>query len=262
MKIEHDLHIHTNLSMCANETATVENYINAAKHYNLKKIAFTNHYWDDAIDGANGFYMPQNFNHLELIKPDIKKVKDCGIEILFGCEGEYVPQINGISITEKTAEKFDFIIIPNSHTHMTMGNAPDKKYHADFMVKAYEDIITCSMSKYINAIAHPFNAVCCNYANELFSLISDDTFKRLFDLTAQKNIAIEINMGCIKKYSNNFANAPQLRMFTIAKEAGCKFYFGSDSHQKDGQALYLFNNASLVADVLGLKEDDLADFTK
>ena len=68
--------------------------------------------------------------------------------------------------------------------------------HVDYMIQAYLDIINSKVNKYITAVAHPFEAVCCPYDNEiLINMISDDTFKRLFDETAEKGIAFEINVA-------------------------------------------------------------------
>jgi histidinol phosphatase-like PHP family hydrolase len=49
-------------------------------------------------------------------------------------------------------------------------------------------------------------------------------------------------------------------MFMLAKECGCKFIFGSDAH--DSKQHDFYENAQVIADVLGLKETDLADICR
>ena len=82
--------------------------------------------------------------------------------------------------------------------------------------------------------------------------IPDGEMTRLFTKAAGLGVGIELNDGDMKhalKYET------VMRMFRIAKECGCKFYLGSDSHNPnefDGAV----ERAKLAADILGLTEDD------
>ena len=98
MNITHDFHIHTSLSFCAKESATIEAYVKIAKNLGLKKIGIANHFWDSSIPRIDtyyktkydvGFYDNQDFNHILKDKPEIEKYKNQGVEILFGAEAEY-----------------------------------------------------------------------------------------------------------------------------------------------------------------------------
>ena len=98
----------------------------------------------------------------------------------------------------------------------------------------------------------------CPYPNGLLiDLISDDEFKRVLDVMADKGIAFEINVASMqKKTHDEIEKMSQIRLFRLAKEQGCKFLFGSDSHSSVSHDAY--GNASFVADLLALTEDDLA----
>ena len=261
MKIQHDFHIHTELSLCANETATVDNYLEIAKNIGLKKMGFSNHFWDDGIEGASDWYKRQNYQHLLQLKPELEKAAGSDIQLYFGCETEYDPFHHGVAITEETAEKFDYILVPNSHTSAMMPKDCYMLYqkHVEFMIQAYEEIIDSNVSRYITAMAHPFEAVGCPYDNSiLIDMISDDMYKRLFEKTANKGIAFEINVGSMRnKTTDEIATCSQIRMFKIAKECGCKFIFGSDAHTNEDHSSY--SNADMVAELLDLKERDIAD---
>lgn len=63
MRIDHDFHIHTQLSLCAKDDATVENYIRSAKRLGLRKLGFANHMWDSAVPGALEWCQKQSFEH-------------------------------------------------------------------------------------------------------------------------------------------------------------------------------------------------------
>ena len=134
--------------------------------------------------------------------------------------------------------------------------------HVDYMIQAYEDILNSKLSHVVTAIAHPFDAVACPYDNSiLIDMISDDCFKRLFDKTAQKGIGVEINMsGIAKQTPEGIAARSDMRMFRLAKECGCKCIFGSDAH--DDQMHEIYNRSDIVADIIGLKEEDILEIAR
>ena len=127
---------------------------------------------------------------------------------------------------------------------------------ADFMVnsfrtlmhnetlKSYSDLIPVS-------IAHPFQPVNQPNRADMMKRISDDTFGELFSITAARGIGLEINP---------YTSEDDFRMFHIAKECGCRFTLGSDTHSRDG-----FKNiqkTEALTDRLGLTEYDMMDFTR
>ncbi|MBQ9747908.1 MAG: PHP domain-containing protein [Clostridia bacterium] len=264
MKITHDFHVHTTLSLCANETATVDNYLAIAKRLGLKKMGFSDHFGKPDISGARGFYRAHPLEHNLSLKPIVRERSTPELQLYFGCETEYFPLHRDVAITEAEAEQFDFITVPNSHTHMIMPKDYIGNYqkHVDFMIQAYEDTLNSPVSRYITAMAHPFDAVCCPYDYKiLIRMISDDQFKRLFDKTAEKGIAVEINTSYTKGMTpQEIADDVHIPMFLLAKECGCKFIFGSDAH--DDQHHACFANADLIADLLSLHEEDLAEICR
>lgn len=260
MKIKHDLHIHTTLSLCGKPDATVENYLAHLKEKDITKIGFANHYWDERIPLASaGFYEKQDTAHVLSLRETLSGLDIGGAQVLVGCETEYDPARRDIAITQEAAELFDYVLVPTSHTHMMMPKDfyyPYEK-HVEFMVQAYEDVLNSPVSRYVTAMAHPFAAVCCPYDRGiLIRMISDDTFKRLFDKTAQKGIAVEINLADFRVATAADVQAsPLLRMFSVAKACGCQFIFGSDAHTM--AHLAADDHADLVAQLLSLTEDDI-----
>ena len=111
-------------------------------------------------------------------------------------------------------------------------------------------------------MAHPFEAVCCPYDNQiLIDMIPDDTYRRLFDEQAERGIAFEINVSYMKSLTHEeIEQSSKMRVFRLAKECGCKFLFGSDAH--DHATLAKYGNADFAAGLLGLTEDDIADIAK
>ncbi len=281
MHVNHDFHIHTHLSLCApNKTGTVQNYIESAKKHGLNKLGFADHFWGSepgdpeyykTVKLANHelnpvhFYGVQNFEHISQIRPELEKYKDNDIKLYFGAECEYDPFKKSIAVSRDHVEEFDFLIVPNSHTHMMMPASYYEPYekHIQFMFDAFYDIINCEFSKYITSIAHPFSAVACPYdRNILNNMITDDEYKRAFDAAANKNIAMEINVSSICGHSPrdiSYMNK-EIRMMRLARECGCKFTFGSDAHDMSAHENY--SNSNQFIEILGLTEDDIAPIAR
>jgi histidinol phosphatase-like PHP family hydrolase len=238
----------------------VEHYVATARKLGLTKIGFSDHFGDGNIPGARGFYRAHPFEHNAQLKAELAAVNEPGLKLYFGCETEYHTPRREVGITEAEAEQFDFVVVPNSHTHMMMPKDFYEPYekHKEFMIEAYNNILDCNVSRYILSMAHPFEAVCCPYDNKiLMKLMSDDEYKRLFDRTAEKGIAIEINTsGKAGLSEQEIYDSEPFRLYRIAKECGCKFTFGSDSHNNVEHNSYAETCESYVK-ALGLKEADL-----
>ena len=264
LKIEHDFHIHSYLSSCAQENATIEHYVNTAKELGLKKIGFSDHMWDSNIEGATKWYQLQDYDHIIKLKDEISKTDTKGIKIYFGCETEYNLLYRDVAITKEIASQLDFLHVPNSHTHITMPKESYQPYekHAKYMINAFHDILKSRVAGLITAIVHPFFAVNCIYDNrELFKIITNSQFEECFRGAKEKDIAIEINISSYKEKSlSQIYEDPSLRMYHIAKDCGCKFIIGSDSHNDKGHEQ--FERAYVITSILGLTNDDFAEITQ
>lgn len=247
MIITQDLHIHTNLSVCAPRTTTLKSYIESAENLGLKTIGISNHMWSEEqeipyIDSREGYdvfsgsYKKQDFSNITEIVKD--KYFNCSnVKILCGAEVEYNPKLRQPAINVRQACKLDYLLVPNSHTHLIMDKSlyEPKTLHVRFMLDAFEHIVESAISQYILAIAHPFAAVNCPYDNrELIKLITNQQFYDCFVEAKKHDIAIEINSRIFSDRSNIEADE-MLRMFFVAKDAGCKFTIGSDAHDPKTQ---------------------------
>lgn len=278
MKICHDIHCHTHLSVCGQDSATIAYYVESARRNGLKKIGIADHMWDKKIpfadslrcslasgggDAVVNWYIAQNIEHCREILPELAAAEHEGVEFCFGGEVDYCPGI-GAAITEEEAEKLDFMIVPNSHTHHLMDKSlyePPRK-HAEWMLKATMEICTAPTAKHVTSLAHPFDAVCCPYATErIIDTIRDEEFMECFLAAKEAGIAAEINTssyGAVKP--EKYGSFWMTRVLSIAKKAGCTFTFGSDSHASGAQDGIL--RGEKIAEVLGLAEADLHPFVR
>ena len=270
MLVRQDLHIHTYLSPCANATATAAHYVEKAKALHLDTIAITDHMWDPKISIAYGdaeWYHSYHLTpeHIARARADAEAVPHEGLRILFGCETEYDRIRRRPAIHPETAARMEVLLAPNSHTHCTMPKELYEPYsrHADYLVQAFMDIVTSDVADYITAIPHPFLAVGCPYDNRLlFPEIGEKRFSECFQAAAEAGIAMEINTSSLSAHYKDapelmtaVRNDPTMEMFRLAKKAGCKFTFGSDSH--DEKHHDTFPAAVIAAEYLGLTEADI-----
>ena len=235
MKIQHDVHMHTYLSRCSNDPEFLPPaIIEKSKANGIKVLAFTDHFWDKTMPGwDNDFYRTQDFEHVQKIhKMMPEKIE--GINILFGCETEYCG--NGlISISKETAAKFDHVLVPTNHYLMDFANENNLTTPVQLaaeLVKRFKEVLSFDVA---TGICHPFLPLgFMEIGDKILNSMSREELDECFSMAKEKNVSIEIN-SCT--FANNydrgtdgFTDDSFMRIFSIAKEAGCKFHFGSDAH--------------------------------
>lgn len=233
-KIDHDFHIHSGLSSCSSdENQNAERILQYAKDKGLSKICITDHYWDSAVDGASGWYIPQNFEHISKILP---LPKADGIDFLFGAESDMDKSCT-IGLPLSRFDDFDFVIIPTTHMHMKRFAISEEDYCICDRVAAR----WCERLDALLSMPLPFSKVgiahlACSLMNKAsredyirtLDCIEGDELERLFSKAAGLGVGIELNMSDMS-FSDSEADSV-LRIFKIAKACGCKFYLGSDAH--------------------------------
>ena len=133
--------------------------------------------------------------------------------------------------------------------------------HARFMLDAFWDIVNSPLAPYVTGVAHPFAAVACPYdPRALYGLISEKQYRECFSAAKEKGIALEINISCFASLPlNELCAHPALAMYEIAKDVGCRFFFGSDAHTAEpGGIQDKWATACAMARLLDLTENDLA----
>ena len=253
---KYDLHVHTSLSSCAKPEASAAGYIALAKEMGLTTIAFTDHLWDSAIPGASDWYKPQNFEHICQLKKELPAA-DPSLKILFGCETEC--DMHGtVGVSEEVAAQLDVLLVPNSHTHMrfVMDRAlrEDDAAHGLYMVKHFMQIMESPLAKYITAVPHPFSAVGCPTVENVVNLLPTSAIEECCAAAREKNIALEINTACFPGMEGEaIANSAFVRVFQLAREAGCRFTLGSDAHDHAG--MRTLPKAEIFTRAAGITED-------
>ena len=231
-----DLHVHTNLSPCAPEASSVRAQLEAARDRGIDTIGFSNHLWDSEFPGADGWYEPLDVDHLLKIRGEIAELEDdLGVRILVGAEVE-APGF--LAITAKNAEKFDYILVSSSHLH-----------HPDLMkgirAETQEDVRLILVERFLKtvaeaaelgvpaSVAHPFHPLGFSTEVEAEAVdgITDRMLAEILSFAAKRGVGIEAHWPTMRYGAENgIIAAHSARFLRIAREVGCRFTMGSDSH--------------------------------
>lgn len=244
-QIDHDMHIHSYLSLCSSSGRQVPDLIlDYGVKNGLSTLVLTDHYWDERIPGASFrgeyksssaiWYSIQNTNRTDLALP-LPQAE--GVRFLYGCETEMDKHFT-IAISREEAERRAFIIVPTTHLHMknfTVDEADrTNEMCAKLWVTRFEKLLDSGLPFHKVGVAHltcPLFAPekTAENAVECLSLIKSEDMYRLFDKTAKCGMGVELNFNA-KKAEEIGAVDEVLRPYRIAAECGCKFYLGSDAH--------------------------------
>ena len=258
-KIDHDLHIHSHLSLCsADPEQTVARIWRHAKENGLSTVAVTDHYWDNAVPGASSWYSTQTFEHIARSLP-LQQAD--GVRTLFGCETDLDRNFT-LGIPPSRYTDFDFIIIPTTHLHMDgftirEEDLPSHERRAALWVERLDAVLNMSLPFEKVGIAHLVCGLLDRRSRDDYlktlSLIPSEEMERLFAKAARCGCGIELNLSDMSFPDEQSETV--LRPFRIAKNCGCKFYLGSDAHHpKHFQRFQdIFERAVRL---LGLKESD------
>lgn len=262
MQIQADLHIHSTLSACCGDPEQlVSNRVPFLAEKGLKKIAFTDHVWNNPAVPPSSWYAPQDGTAILKLADEIRN-SDYPIKVLAGCEADMIAP-DKIGITREFCEKMDIVLLATDHFHMGsfMEDLPpcEADKMAPYMMKFFRAGATCGLA---NILVHPLCPLgpFLEILPQIMEKISDSELDESFRMAAENNVALELNGACIAKIESLGHYDCYLNTMKMAKKAGCKFSFGSDSHSLGGFDLY--TDISRFAHALELTEDDLHELMK
>ncbi len=252
--IDHDLHIHSQLSLCSGDpgqnTAAIFAY--GVKN-GLKTLCLTDHMWDPAVPGASGWYAAQSY---ERTKTALPLPQSESVRFLFGCETEMDRECT-IGISKQTAEELDFIIVPTTHLHMdgfTLDGCEGAEERARLWIERFDALLDADLPFEKTGVAHLTCPLIWRHRYlEVLDKIPVAEYHRLFERAAKAGIGIELNFVA-KGLSGEEARLTLLP-YKIAKEEGCRFYLGSDAHHPE-ELERAKENFEAIIDLLDLGEDD------
>ena len=260
MQILSDLHIHTTLSSCCADPAqTPENILSLLSGRGFRKIAFTDHLWENPSVPPSPWYATQGSARILRMADSARKAaKEHSMTLLIACETDMCAP-GKFGITPQIREKFDFVQMASDHFHMREfveqpeEATPEKL--AKHMMKFFRSAVLSGLA---DVLVHPMMPLGSEgIYDRTAELISDQEFLDAFALAAERGIGIEINAAilCANRMRKLYDPDSYLRVLSLARDAGCRFTFGSDSHSR-----LAFEQYALIgetADALSLTEEQI-----
>ena len=258
-----DMHIHSFASVCCqDDRQTPENIVPLLAGHGYKKIGFADHVWISKDIEPSHFYKTQNGErHIELFK----FIHSCKweIEVLVGCESDMIaPGVFGI--TPEFKEKMDYVVMATDHFHMTnFVEQPEDKTPEGLAKHMLKFFISAAKSGLPDILVHPFFPY--NYVelyDKSIASLSDAEILDAFSIAAENNIGIEINKCYLPnpQYEYFFSLETPLRILNLAKQAGCLFTLGSDSHSI--ASFGVLDKLQALAESLELTEENIHPLAK
>ena len=254
---DHDLHIHSFLSDCSRDPNQVpENILALERENGFSTLCLTDHMWDAAVPGASKWYEPQTFEHIRQSRP-LPQAE--GMRFLFGCETD-MDRYGTIGISREVMDQMDFFIVPTTHMHMagfTLDGSEGPAERAALWISRFDTLLNADLPFHKVGVAHLTCTLIWQRHLEVMRRIPVDEYHRLFEKAAKVGIGIELNFDPATFTSEELEI--ELLPYRIAKEEGCKFYFGSDAHT-NAETRAAKAKVDGILELLPLTEDDKIPF--
>lgn len=252
---DHDFHIHSTVSRCCHDDKqTPEAILDYAIKNGFSKICLTNHFWDENVNSEAEWIEEHGFSYVSSVLPLPQQEN---IRFLFGCETD-MDFNNVLGISKERMNAFDFIIVATTHLHLDGNTVRNKIETPEDAAYHWQDKIENLLSKDLPfhkiGIAHLTTGhILKGRTAEVLPLIPDSAMYSIFKECSVKRVGIELNVKTI-----NMSDEQKeifLRPYFIAKECGCGFYLGSDSHKNSALVTAKENFEDIITQ-LNLKESD------
>lgn len=170
-------------------------------------------------------------------------------------------------LTDKQAAKMANTLSVNELADYIYATPVDlAQFYADQMIASFEGLMNnaefIAMTKRVPvSIAHSMHA-CCIPGEQTYAAnrtLKEDDILRCYRMAAALGVGIEVNTSCFNP-KDDYADEINIRTMKLAKEAGCKFTFGTDTHSLAG--LDSIRKGDRISELCGITQDDLMEFCK
>ena len=236
-----DLHIHTvNSRCCSDPEQTVERVAARLAARGFRRIGFTDHFWRHPTVPPSPFYQAQDGRAILELKARVRELA-LPLEVLVGGEADMVaPGVFGVDAAFR--EQLDYLLLSSDHfQNRGFVQPPAEVSPRGIARQLVEFFRSAARSGLADILSHPFYPYSyTEFYDEAVALLSDSQLLDLFGEAAAHQVALEINRCVIPDPARGSVFSPETpqRLFTLAREAGCRFTLGSDAHRASDFAIY------------------------
>ena len=230
---DHDYHIHSTVSLCCHDdTQTPQALFDYAKRNGFTSICLTNHFWDETVASEAEWIEEHGYSYLTSVLP---LPQSDGIDFFFGAELDM--DYNGIlGISPERLAELDFATVATTHLHLAGNTVKERLSEPEDAARIWLEKIRLLLGMELPfhkiGIAHLTTGhILKEKTAEVIRLLSDEDLYCVFSDCAKKGIGIELNTKTI--FNSEEEKNILLRPYYIAKDTGCRFYLGSDSHKTE-----------------------------
>lgn len=250
----HDLHVHT-------RPHSPDAHWRASLPAMLKRAA-KNGVW--LVGLANHYFLDTDFEIFQKLPQEVASKAPHGLTVLVGAELCVLDRAGRIQLTEAEAGQLDFVLAGPHHFKQRWVEKPPAGNAAAFVEHQHQMLLGAAQNPLVQGLAHPW-VINVQSARqrwgfslpEFLAAWGEHHFAELGEVACKHNTALEIGMGIhlMARHQGEMFWQKYLTGLQAAREAGAKFYFGSDAH-------HLFVVARLdwlqpTLDKLGFKPTDI-----
>ncbi|MFP4643109.1 MAG: histidinol-phosphatase [Spirochaetales bacterium] len=230
--------------LCGHAQGEPREYVDAAKRVGVDLITFTCHIpMDDPSFGTRGTRMAESDlpRYREMVADAAAYGKELGVEVRFGIEAEVFPDDSIMKRMDRTLERWDFDFVLGSLHHQlssyqnrirTEGLANDEAIIKDYFAVLAREVA----SRRYDSIAHPDLIRIYGTVSPFDPREYEREIRAFYESAAKHDVCLEVNTsGMIKGV---YEMHPDPRTMQWAREAGCRFTLGSDSHRPESVGQY------------------------
>lgn len=229
--VRHNMHTHTNFSLCAKPEMTLQSMIAEAERCSLKTLAITDH-----SDPGSDIDVLSNTKRLKEMLRSI----DTPVKVLIGSElsayGEGL-----FADRDELNRELDYRNYSHVHYHLKTWVQPEDRSPRGYAEDMLRVLKALFKAKRADCIAHPFAPMKLKFFNDeekraVLNSLTDNEIGDIMEMGEKSECAFEIHRPSFLQYPEFYE-----KFWNMGKEVGVHFNFGTDAHSLAAIATEPFN---------------------
>ena len=220
-----DIHVHTNISACADRSMTLDAIVRESESLRHVVVGIADH-----------VNHPDHVARNAALRRDIER-RRTGVAIYFGAEDNYLPEFGGHSISRQLKARFGYQYVIGSHHNLYL---PPGCSDLETLVRTQHShhLETCR-NPAMDVLGHPFRYLkgtlekCGRPPTAMEEAMPDERVRELGRTARETGTAIEINAESflVHRAPDDPLLFGYLRLIDILAAEGVDFAIGSDAHR-------------------------------